>query len=95
MHRPYVSIGMPVYNGGRFLERAIETTLAQDFDDLELVISDNGSTDATEEICRSYVATDPRVRYHRLPENRGAAPAGRSPRTSGRSPRSRRSSRCR
>src|SRR3954453_17164832 len=73
MHRPYVSIGMPVYNGERFLERAIRTTLDQDFGDLELVLSNKASTDATEEICRTYAAADRRVRYHRLPQNRGAA----------------------
>jgi glycosyltransferase involved in cell wall biosynthesis len=73
MPSPYVTIGMPVYNGERFLEHAIETTLTQDFGDFELIISDNASTDATEEICRSYVAADPRIRYERLPQNRGAA----------------------
>src|SRR4051812_40201078 len=73
MQRPYVTIGMPVFNGARFLERAIDTTLSQDFTDFELVISDNASTDATEDICRSYLARDPRIRYERLPQNRGAA----------------------
>lgn len=73
MQSPYVSIGMPVYNGEPFLERAIETTLAQDFGDLELVISDNASTDASEEICRSYASSDRRLRYERQPRNRGAS----------------------
>lgn len=70
---PYVSIGMPVFNGERFLERAVETLLVQDFDDFELLISDNGSTDGTEELCRAYERSDPRVRYERQEVNRGAA----------------------
>jgi len=67
-----VSIGMPVYNGKQFLEHAIESILQQTYTDLELVISDNASTDSTEEICRRYASGDPRVRYYRLPKNLGA-----------------------
>jgi glycosyltransferase involved in cell wall biosynthesis len=70
-HRPRVSIGVPVYNGERFLERALESLLAQTFDDIEIVISDNASTDGTEAICRRFMARDPRVRYWRSPTNRG------------------------
>jgi glycosyltransferase involved in cell wall biosynthesis len=70
---PYVSIGLPVYNGERFLARAVETVLGQTFGDFELVISDNGSTDRTEELCRKYAAEDPRVRYERHETNRGAS----------------------
>ena len=61
---PKVSIGMPVYNAQRFLREVIDSILAQTFTDFELIISDNGSTDATEEICREYAARDPRVQYH-------------------------------
>jgi glycosyltransferase involved in cell wall biosynthesis len=67
-----VSIGMPVYNGAAFVAQAIESILAQTPGDLELVISDNASTDATEEICRAFAARDLRVRYDRLPHNVGA-----------------------
>ena len=49
---PKVSVGLPVYNGENYLAEAIESVLAQTLQDYELVISDNGSTDATEEICR-------------------------------------------
>lgn len=70
---PLLSIGLPVYNGARFLAEAIESLLAQDVADLELIISDNGSTDCTEQICRDAVQRDPRVRYYRSPTNRGAA----------------------
>lgn len=69
-----VSIGLPVYNGERFLVRALETLLGQDHDDFELIVCDNASTDRTEEICRDTAATDPRVRYHRNETNLGAAP---------------------
>jgi glycosyltransferase involved in cell wall biosynthesis len=70
---PKVSIGLPVYNGERFLPQAVDSLLNQDFSDLELVISDNGSDDGTEKLCRDYVASDPRVRYERQPVNRGAS----------------------
>src|SRR5690606_9818491 len=52
---------------------AIRSILDQDFTDLELIVVDNASTDATGEIARRYAAADPRVRYHRNPENVGAA----------------------
>lgn len=70
---PRVTIGLPVYNGERFLEQTIDALLAQTYPDFELVVSDNGSSDRTEEICRSAAARDARVRYHRSPVNRGAA----------------------
>lgn len=72
--QPLVSIGLPVFNGEAYLEEAIRSVLAQTLDDLELVISDNASTDRTAEICRDWAATDRRVRYVRNPENLGAAP---------------------
>jgi glycosyltransferase involved in cell wall biosynthesis len=62
---------MPVYNGERLLPRALDSLLAQDVDGLELVVSDNASTDATEEICREYAASDPRIRYYRNDHNVG------------------------
>lgn len=71
---PTVSIGLPVYNGEKYLEASVESILGQTFDDLELVIADNGSTDATPEIIRSIAARDERVRWTRFDENRGAAP---------------------
>ncbi|HSE27783.1 MAG TPA: glycosyltransferase family 2 protein [Gemmatimonadales bacterium] len=68
---PRVSIGVPVYNGARYLRESLDGLLAQTFTDFELVIADNASTDATEAICREYVARDPRVRYHRNERNLG------------------------
>lgn len=70
--RPRVSIGLPVYNGEKFLNATIDSLLAQTFPDFEIVISDNASTDRTEEICRAYATADPRVRYVRVDVNRGA-----------------------
>jgi glycosyltransferase involved in cell wall biosynthesis len=64
---------MPVFNGERFVERSIRSVLAQTSTDFELIISDNASTDRTEEICRDLASTDPRIRYHRNPVNLGAA----------------------
>ena len=46
------SIALPVHNGGLGLARVVESVLAQSHSDLELVISDNASTDETQEICR-------------------------------------------
>lgn len=68
---PLVSIGFPVYNGERYVEGALDALLAQTFEDFEIVISDNASTDGTPEICRAYAARDPRVRYHRNETNLG------------------------
>src|ERR1700722_20374188 len=72
MADPEVSIGMPVYNGERFLRRAVDTLLNQDFENFELLISDNASTDGTAEICRQYASNDKRVHYERHDRNRGA-----------------------
>ena len=70
---PTVTIGLPVYNGENFLAEAIESVLSQTFEDYELVICDNASTDRTEEICRRYARQDKRVRYHRNVRNWGPA----------------------
>ncbi len=67
-----VTIAMPVYNGENFMEAAIDSILAQSFTEFELLISDNGSTDRTQEVCRRYAAHDARVRYVRSDVNRGA-----------------------
>lgn len=68
-----VGIGLPVLNGGAYLAESLESLLAQTYGDFELVVSDNGSTDDTEEICREFARRDDRVRYLRTTVNRGAA----------------------
>lgn len=71
---PIVSIGMPVYNGERYLAETLDSLLAQSFSDFEIIISDNASTDGTGEISRRYQRKDPRVHYFRNDQNIGAAP---------------------
>lgn len=70
---PRLSIGLPVYNGERFLAETIESLLGQTFGDFELIISDNASTDSTRSICERYAAKDSRIRYLRSDVNAGAA----------------------
>jgi len=70
--KPLVSIGMPVYNGGNFIRSALESLLAQDYENFELIISDNHSTDSTQEICSDYMIRDKRIRYFRNETNEGA-----------------------
>jgi len=69
--KPRVSIGLPVYNGERFLEQTLESHLTQTYSDFELIISDNASIDQTEGICCSYAMRDSRIRYFRNRENIG------------------------
>ncbi|MGJ6968205.1 glycosyltransferase family 2 protein [Streptosporangium sp. G11] len=66
-----VSILLPVRNGAGRIEGAVRSVLGQDHERLQLVISDNASTDGTEEICRDLAATDRRIVYRRHPENVG------------------------
>jgi glycosyltransferase involved in cell wall biosynthesis len=68
-----VSIGVPVYNGERYLRETLDSLLAQDYHSFEIIISDNHSTDATEAICCEYAENDPRIRYYRADQNRGSA----------------------
>jgi len=70
---PLLSIGLPVFNGARHLREAIESLLAQDVVDFELIISDNASVDDTPRICVEYASRDPRVHYTRNEVNIGAA----------------------
>jgi glycosyltransferase involved in cell wall biosynthesis len=64
---------MPVFNGEPYIEQTLASLLDQDFADFELIISDNGSTDGTAEICRDAARRDERIRFQRHEENRGAA----------------------
>lgn len=67
-----ISIGLPVYNGENYLTQAIESVLRQTYSDFTLIISDNCSTDRTQELCVDWSKRDDRIRYIRQPENRGA-----------------------
>jgi glycosyltransferase involved in cell wall biosynthesis len=67
-----VSVGLPVFNAEQYLEQCVDSILSQTYTNLELIISDNASTDATETICQRYAARDARVRYQRNSRNYGA-----------------------
>ena len=62
---PCISVGVPVYNGERFLAEALDSLLKQTFTDFEIVISDNASRDRTAEICQRFAARDARIKYYR------------------------------
>jgi glycosyltransferase involved in cell wall biosynthesis len=68
---PLVSVGIPTYNRAAVLKRAFESVLAQDYSNLELIISDNGSPDETHRVCEEVCARDSRVKYIRQPSNLG------------------------
>jgi glycosyltransferase involved in cell wall biosynthesis len=70
---PYVSVCLPVYNGEKYIREAIDSIRAQTFEDFEVIISDNASTDKTQEICRGYSNDDCRVKYFRAKVNQGLA----------------------
>jgi len=73
MNKPQtkVIVGLPVYNGERFIRRAIDSVLSQTFSDFELIISDNASTDLTPRICKEYMNKDKRVKFIQQKENKG------------------------
>jgi glycosyltransferase involved in cell wall biosynthesis len=68
---PHVGIALPVYNGEAVVGQTLQSLLAQTHRDFVVVVCDNASTDRTGEICREFVARDPRIRYHRQPANVG------------------------
>ena len=69
-----VLVGMPVFNGEDYVRTAIESVLNQTLSDVRLVVGDNASSDATEEICREYARADRRVEYFRHKSNLGLVP---------------------
>lgn len=71
-HQPLVAIGVPVYNGERFLEATLDCLLAQTYRNIEIIVSDNASTDGTAAICKRYAQLDPRVKHARTEINVGA-----------------------
>ena len=71
--KPKISLGFPLYNEEKFLRERLESILTQTFDDFELIISDNASTDSTEHICKEYATKDKRIKYIRQPKNMGSS----------------------
>jgi glycosyltransferase involved in cell wall biosynthesis len=71
---PLVSIGLPTYNRVDTLRKSIVSALNQSYKNIEIIISDNASTDETERVCREYAATDPRITYIRQSNNIGPTP---------------------
>jgi len=70
---PAVTLGLPVYNGEKYLAHGLTRLLQQDYEDFDLIITDNASTDGTQEICRRFAERDPRIRYYRNATNIGLA----------------------
>jgi glycosyltransferase involved in cell wall biosynthesis len=66
-----VSVLIPVYNGARHLTACLDSVVAQDFGDLEILLGDDGSTDASREIIQSFAARDRRIRWWQNPRNVG------------------------
>jgi len=69
--QPLISFGLPVRNGGSNLQRTLESLQAQDVANIEIIISDNASTDDTQEIMEAAAQTDPRIVYYRSESDQG------------------------
>src|SRR4051794_22089991 len=69
--RPCVSVVIPTYNRSWGLTRALQSVLAQTFQDYEIVVVDDASTDATAAVAATF--SDPQIRYYRQPHNVGVA----------------------
>jgi len=74
-HQPTVSVILPVYNGGDYVDLAVSSIVQQSFDDLELLICDDGSTDGTTERIREFEHEDPRIRVIYWQANQGISAA--------------------
>lgn len=73
LKKAQISIGLPVFNGEKFINQCIDSLLSQTFQEFELIISDNASTDLTSDICKEYASKDKRIKYIRHQKNNGSA----------------------
>ncbi|MEM6628368.1 MAG: glycosyltransferase family 2 protein [Bacteroidota bacterium] len=73
-NKPLVSIGIPTYNRAHCIGKTIDSILRQNYENIELIVSDNASNDGTEELMEEYVKKDPRIRYVRQEKNLGPYP---------------------
>ena len=71
MKKSLVTIGIPVYNGELLMKKCIESVLSQTYENFELIISDNASTDSTPDICKEFLKKDNRITFVRQNENMG------------------------
>ena len=78
MKRPIVSIIIPTFNRAGMIHRAIESIKLQTFNDWELIVVDDASTDSTEEIIQTYMRDDQRIRYIKHEKNQGGSAARNS-----------------
>ena len=69
--KPKLTIGIPIYNGEKFVRDKLENILSQTFSNFEIIISDNASTDKTQEICNEFLKNDKRIQYFRQKTNIG------------------------
>jgi len=70
-HKPKVSVGLPAYNSEKLISNRLESILSQTLRDIEVIISDDASTDSTQAICEEYSKKDKRIRYIRQKKNLG------------------------
>lgn len=70
--QPIVTVGIPVYNGELYIQKAINSVLSQSYTNFKLIVSDNASIDSTEVICKEFARNDSRIRYVRHHINQGA-----------------------
>lgn len=68
---PLITVGIPVYNGKKFIKKRIENILAQTYNNFEIIISDNASEDDTEQICKQFQNNDKRITYIKQNKNIG------------------------
>lgn len=71
INKPLVSIGLPVFNGEKSIGKALNSLINQDYENIEIIISDNASTDKTFDICKKFILKDSRIKYSLLPRNIG------------------------
>jgi len=71
MNQKILTVGFPIYNGEKFLKRRLDNILTQSYNNFLIIISDNASTDKTEQICKEYQKIDPRITYVKQTKNLG------------------------
>ena len=71
MKKPLVSIGLPTFNRAHCIRKCLDSLITQTYPHIELIISDDGSTDETQAICEAYAKKDSRIRYIRQARNQG------------------------